>query len=335
MTRLGKGLLLGAVLLLVVLLCGITFTIGWRPFLGPNARALTDRKFEATPQRLERGEYLTPGCRYCHSPHDWKAPGMPIEAGMDFSGEIEPYQELPGRIVASNLTPDRETGAGTWTDDMFARAIREGIGHDGRALFPLMPYVNFRELSDEDLASIVVYLRTVPPVHHELPATEIIFPVKYLIRNVPQPLTVPVPDVNPQTEPQKYAAHMTTFAGCPDCHTPSVQGQDIKGMSFAGGMPFSGPWGRVSSGNITPDDTGIKNYSEDTFLQVIHTGMVNGQPLSPVMPSMAYKELHDSDLKAIFSYIHNVTPVHHIVDNTLPPTDCKLCKQRHGGGDKN
>jgi len=84
-------------------------------------------------------------------------------------GEQEPYADLPGRIVAPNLTPDKETGAATRTDDVFARAIREGVGRDGRGLFPLMPYVNFREFSDEDIASIVVYLRSRPPLHHELP----------------------------------------------------------------------------------------------------------------------------------------------------------------------
>ena len=100
-------------------------------------------------------------------------------------------------MVPSNLTPDLETGAGNWTDDQLARAIREGVGHDGRALFPLMPYSRFRSMSDEDLASVIVYLRSLPPVHHELPPTEIIFPVKYLIRNAPQPLEGPVASPDP------------------------------------------------------------------------------------------------------------------------------------------
>src|SRR5215471_12444285 len=178
MSRVAKGFVYGFLALLLIVICGITFTIGWRPFFGPKSRPLTDRKFESTPQRLERGKYLAAGCMYCHSTHDWKAPDAPITAGMEFAGEIEPYSDLPGRIVAPNLTPDKETGAGNWTDDMLARAIREGIGHDGRALFPIMPYQNFRLISDEDLASIVVYLRSVPPVRHELPKTEIIFPVK-------------------------------------------------------------------------------------------------------------------------------------------------------------
>jgi mono/diheme cytochrome c family protein len=254
---------------------------------------------------------------------------------MEGAGEIEPYEGLPGRIVAPNLTPDKETGAGNWTDDMFARAIREGIGHDGRALFPLMPYQNFRDLSDEDVASIVVYLRSLPPVHHELPTTEIIFPVKYLIRNVPQPLTVSVPQINPDTEPQKYAAHMAKIAGCADCHTPQVRGEDVPGMTLAGGMQLIGPWGHPASANLTPDDTGIKNYTEDFFVQVMRTGIVNGQVLNVAMPIAAYKNLNDRDLRAIYSYLRTVKPVQHHIDNTLPPTECKLCRQRHGAGDKN
>jgi len=335
MTRLGKGLLFSFLALVIIIVGGITFTIGWRPFFGPKVRPLTDRKFESTPQRLERGKYLASGCIYCHSQHDWQGSGTPIIAGMEGAGEVEPYTDLPGKIVAPNLTPDKETGAGTWTDDMFARAIREGIGHDGRSLFPLMPYLNFRELSDEDVASIVVYLRTLPPVHHQLPTTEIIFPVKYLIRNVPEPLTSPVPEISPDGDPQKYAVHMARIAGCADCHTPQVRGENVAGMTLAGGMALIGPWGRAASANLTPDGTGIKNYTEDFFVQVMRTGVVNGQKLSPAMPVMAYKNLNDQDLKAIYSFLRTAKPVEHHVDNTLPPTDCKLCRQRHGGGDKN
>jgi mono/diheme cytochrome c family protein len=338
MTRLGKGLLTGFIALLALLACGITLTIGWRPFIGPKARPLTDRKFESTPQRLERGKYIATalsGCVDCHSPHNWKAPGTPFVAGMEGSGDVQPYADLPGRVVAPNLTPDNETGAGTWTDDMLARAIREGIGHDGRALFPMMPYTHYREMSDEDLASVIVYLRSLPPVHHELPKSEIIFPVKYLIRSVPDPLTAPVPDVTPDAGPVKYGAHLVSLAGCGDCHTAQVQGQNVAGMDFAGGQPFPGPWPMVASANITPDSTGISGYTDDSFVQVIRTGKVNGQALNDVMPTMIYKNLTDNDLKAIFAYLRTVKPIQHHVDNTLPPTNCKLCRQRHGGGDKN
>ena len=73
------------------------------------------------------------------------------------------------------------------------------------------------------------------------------------------------------------------------------------GLALAGGEPFRGPWGRVASANITPNDTGIKNYSQDFFVQVLRTGAVNGQSLSPDVPIMAYGNLNDTDLKAVYS----------------------------------
>jgi len=338
MTRLGKGLLIGWVALIVLLAVGITFTIGWRPFFGPAARPLTNRTFERTPQRLERGRYLATalsGCVYCHSPHEWTAPGTPMTAGREGGGEVEPYADLPGRVVAPNLTPDPETGAGTWSDDQLARAVREGIGHDGRALFPLMPYTRFRNMSDEDLASVIVYLRSLPAVKNPLPKTDIIFPVKYLIRSVPEPLTAPVHDDASLSDPVKYGEHLVNLAGCGDCHTSQVQGKVVPGMDFAGGMPFPGPWGNVASANITPDATGIIYYTDDFFVQALRTGEVNGQKLNPIMPVMVYKNLTDIDLKSMFAYLHTLKPIKHQVSNAEPITACKLCQQRHGGGDKN
>ena len=160
-----------------------------------------------------------------------------------------------------------------------------------------------------------------------MPKSEIIFPVKYLIRSVPQPLTAPVPETSPTADPLKYGAHLARVAGCGDCHTPQVQGKEVPGMEFAGGTPFPGPWGNVASANITPDATGIMNYDEAFFLQVIHTGEVNGQKLNSVMPTDLYRNLTDGDLKAIFAYLRSVKPVKHKVDNTLKPTACKLCQQ--------
>ena len=192
MKRLGKLLAWTAVVLLVMLAMGITFTIGWRPFIGPQARTLTARKFESGPARLARGEYLVNSvtdCMGCHAEHDWTAHDAPILPGRLGSGQdMNMPKGFPGQVFAPNLTPDPETGAGAWSDDQLARAIREGVGHDGRALFPFMPYPDLHALSDEDLASIIVYLRSLAPIRKQWPITQLIFPVKYLIRSVPQPL---------------------------------------------------------------------------------------------------------------------------------------------------
>jgi len=332
-----KRLGIAVIVVVIALVIAISFTIGWRPFIGPKARPLTTRTFERTPQRLDRGRYIATalsGCLYCHSEHQWKAPGDPIVPGSEGSGEVLPYGDLPGRIVAPNLTPDPATGAGTWTDDQLARAIREGIGHDGRALFPIMPYEHYRKMSDEDLASVIVYLRSLPAVRHALPPTEIIFPVKFLIRSVPQPVTSPIADDN-STDPVLRGAKLVNLAGCIDCHTAMDKGERLPGLDFAGGEPFPGPWPLIASANITPDASGISYYDEALFLDVMRTGQVRARKLSDVMPISIYENLSDDDLKAIFSYLRTVKPVKHRVDNSEPPTECRICKKKHGGGASN
>jgi len=332
-----KVLLIAAVTILTLLVVGISLTVGWRPFIGPKMRQTTSRQFERTPQRLARGKYLATGvadCTGCHSIRDWKPHGAPLIPGNEFSGQDFPLPGLPGRVVASNLTPDVETGAGAWSDEQLARAIREGIGHDGRVIFPIMPYSAYKNMSDEDLASVVIYLRSLPPIRHPLPRTEIKFPVNYLIRSAPEPVTAPVqsPSASDQV---KYGEYLVTIGVCSECHTPQVHGQEISGMKFAGGNVMNGPWGNVATANITPDPSGIGYYDEVLFLQAMRTGYVKARELKAITPYEEYKNLTDDDLKAMYAYIRTRQPVKHRVDNSLPPTDCKLCRQKHGAGNQN
>src|ERR1700704_522364 len=182
------GLTILVIITLIVV--AITFTIGWRPFIGAKQRALTDRRFEATPQRLARGKYLVDGvmgCFGCHTDADWSKPGAPPVAGREGSGHIWSDQDKPW-LIAPNITPDKETGAGNWGDDTLARAIREGIGHDCRALFPIMPYPSYQQMSDEDLASVIAYVRSVPAVRNQLAITKMPFPLNFLMQNMPEPV---------------------------------------------------------------------------------------------------------------------------------------------------
>jgi mono/diheme cytochrome c family protein len=334
-SRLGKILAYAILSLVVLLAIGITFTIGWRPFIGPKSRPLTSRVFESTPARLERGHYLVEnvmGCFYCHSERDWKAPGAPPVEGKKGAGAA--FHGGPGELYALNITPDKETGIGSWTDDAIARAIREGVDKDGKALFPIMPYGNYRTLGDEDLASVIVYLRSMPAVRNVVPKSKIIFPVNHLMKSSPQPVTeaVATPVFSSPIDRGRYIVRQSS---CADCHTPSIQGQPIAGLEFAGGFPFSEPSGAVTSANITPDASGISYYDEQMFLTMMRTGQVGARKLNPTMPWALYGRMTDEDLKAIFAYLRTLTPVHHRVDNTETPTDCKLCKSKHGLGDKN
>jgi len=321
----------------VLLAVGISATIGWRPILGPRSRPLTTRTFEATPERLARGAYLTKavtGCVICHSETDTNALWNP-KPGTEFSGQTWPEPAL-SFIVTPNISPDRETGAGTWSDDTIARAVREGIGNDGRALFPLMPYTKFRSMSDEDLASIVTYLRTVPPVRMARAKSVIPFPVNRLIYNEPAPLDAPVPAPDRST-PEARGKYLVTIATCADCHTPfDDQNQPIAGMDFAGGSVIALP-GRppVATANLTPSPNGIPYYTEALFIEALRTGHVRGRALSDVMPWRFYGNMTDEDLSSVFAYLRTLAPVDHYVDNSLPPTSCARCGHPHGGGERN
>ena len=331
-------LLLILLVLIVVLGVAAVQMFGLRTFVGPRKRHLTDRRFESTPARLDRGKYIATsmGCLYCHSPHDWSKRDHPILSGMEGAGQKLPYTDLPGQVFAPNLTPDKETGAGTWSDDALARAIREGIGYDDRTLFPIMPYAHYRTMPDEDLASVVVYLRSLPPVRNALPQTQIIFPVKYFMRNAPEPITTAVaqPDLS---NPAKRGAFLVNLVGCADCHTPVDSHHDpIPGMDFAGGQIIAAPWANVASTNLTPDPTGIPYYDEALFIKTMRTGSVGGvRELNSAMPWMVVRNMTDQDLGAIFAHLKTLKPVAHRVDNSLEATLCPLDGAKHGAGNQN
>jgi mono/diheme cytochrome c family protein len=167
-----------------------------------------------------------------------------------------------------------------------------------------------------------------------LAKTEIIFPVKYLIRSVPEPVTAPVASPDP-ADRVTYGQYLATIGGCGDCHAPQQRGQPVAGFTYAGGQLMQGPWGEAATANITPDASGISYYDEALFVEVMRTGYVKARKLNSIMPFGAYKNLRDEDLKAIFAYLRTVKPVKHRVDNSDPPTYCKLCRLKHGGGDQN
>jgi len=289
----------------------------------------------STQGRLQRGRYIVEGpghCFECHSDVDWEQPGGQPKPGMKGAGTEFGKYGMPW-LVAPNITPDIETGAGAWTDEQFARAIREGIGHDGRRLFPVMPYKHFREMSDDDLASVIVYLRSLEPVRNVLPQTQIPEAMKASLP-AREPITEPVPPPDMATSVAR-GKYLVTLASCADCHTPTQQGQPMTHLAFAGGVSFKGPWGEVNTANITPDASGISYYDEALFIQTLRTGQVGARKLSSIMPWGYFRNMTDDDLKAIFAYLRTLPPVRHRVDNTEAPTPCPVCRRRHGHGEMN
>jgi len=294
-----------------------------------------------TPERLVRGQYLVEGlvqCFLCHSEIDYKHRGTQSLPGKKGGGFIFPPEESevpdPYRVVAPNISPDPDYGAGKWKDADFVRALRRGIGHDGRTLYPLMPYNYFRHLSDDDLASIIVYERSIAPVHIKRPTTELPTDMMATLQPLPPLEHVPNPD---KSNPVKYGEYLVTVAHCDLCHTPvDEKGNALAGLSFAGGQPMPGPWGpTVASLNLTPDPSGLSYFDEQMFIDTIRNGLVKARLLSNAMPWGYFRHLTDEDLKAMFRYLQTLKPVQHRVDNTEPPTYCKVCRSKHGLGDRN
>jgi mono/diheme cytochrome c family protein len=302
-----------------------------RPSKTVKVRPLNDRKFERTSERLARGKYLVNGigeCFACHGPYDLNAPGWPPVRGKEGSGLA-----FRSGLVAANLTSDRETGIGNWTDDMLARAIREGVRHDGHLLDPtVMPYEFYRSMSDEDLASVIVYLRSLRPIRNALPPMRT---RKNLVAPYAIPIYTPVPQPDVSTQ-VKQGAYFVKLGACQWCHTLRDENRvTLPGLEFAGGDLITNsdpPYDQVTSANLTPDPSGISYYDEAQFLKTMHTGRVGARKISPIMPWWFFGQMHDDDLKAIFAYLRTLSPVHHRVDNTEPIAYCRVCKRKHHGG---
>lgn len=305
------------------------------PLPALHARPLTDVRFERTPERLERGRYLATaavGCVVCHSPRDRGQPGAPPVAGKEFAGAI--LADEPGyRLVAPNLTPDVATGAGAWTDDMLARAIREGVGHDGRGLGLPMWWWAFRALSDEDLASIIVYLRSLPAVENALPPRILSTAEEQQRAEGAAPLTAPVA-VRDLADPLVRGTYLVEIADCLGCHS-AWEAPTNPGIG-GGGNPIERFGERAFSANLTPDRTGIGGYTEGIFRGVLRSG--HGGTLHPAMPWVAYRQLTEADIGAIYLAMRQLPPVAHRVASFRSgekPTRCPVCGQEHGFGAEN
>lgn len=334
-----RTIILGVLALLVLLVLGGITAVGWQVILGPDARPVTNVKYDATPERLARGQYLVEGpahCFECHTEHDMTVPEYPTIPAKRGAGWVMPIPEL-NNIASKNITSDKETGIGDWTDDEIGRAIREGIRKDGTALFPLMPYMNFAKLDDEDLASIVAYIRTIPAVKNTVPKRSLPGPLEYLVKTMPKPITTPQPS-HPASTAAERGKYLVTMADCAGCHTPTdSQGQPLKGLDFAGGGKFGDPLSKkdVFTMNITPDPSGIAHYDEALLMNTLRTGQVSGRMLNHIMPFESFKNMTDADIVDIFAYLKTVSPVKHRISNTDPPTACVICNQSHGLGELN
>lgn len=314
MNRVKKVLtVLGVLLLLAVVGVAVRFYA-----LLPNAKAAPDVSASGDAKAIERGYYLAmhvTGCLGCHSKVDESKPGEPLIAGHEGEGRVFNLPGFPGTVRAANLTPDKETGLGDWTDGEILRAMREGVGRHGRALFPMMPYQSYaKTLSDADALAIIAYLRTLKPIANRVEPTELNFPVSMFIRGVPAPVDTPAAEL-PKAGLERGRA-LLMLASCNDCHDGvNARREKLPGMTLAGGQPFSVTGkGTVYSANVTSDAaTGIGAYSDDDLMRVLNEGVNKAGRILYGMPWPYYKGMTDVDKRALILALREAPPVSNVV----------------------
>jgi mono/diheme cytochrome c family protein len=268
----------------------------------------------AAADAIERGRYVFREAGGC-SCHTDTAPGAPPLAGG------RPIRSPFGVFYATNITPDRETGIGRWTEGEFLRAMREGIAPDGSSYFPAFPYPSFTRMSEPDLRDLWAFLRVQPAVHrtnrpHEVRAP---FGWRFLVPLWKRLYFDPGafrPDPA-RSGPWNRGAYLVTGAGhCSECHTPrGLFGSPRQDLYLAGAVQDE----KDVAPNITPDDeTGIGRWQAADVIWLLQTGLA--QDGDTVQGSMSeaieqgYKHLSESDLQAIATYLRGVRPIRNQVE---------------------
>jgi len=295
----------------------------------PKMDLPSNEKVEITPARLERGKYLAHHvtvCMDCHSTRDWSKYSGPLTSGTLGKGGDkfdEATAGVPGVLYAKNITP---AGISRYTDGELMRTITNGVTKEGKALFPLMPYIGYNNLTKEDLYSIVAYIRSLEPIKNDVPEGSLNFPLNLIVKTIPLKSYKPSPEPN-RNNPSEYGKYLVSIAGCFDCHTQMVKGDYIMEKSFAGGREFHFPGGVIRTANITPEpESGIGTWTKDEFVERFKSMDLEKYPpmetsvndFNTIMPWTMYSEMTNEDLGAIYEYLRTVKPVNNVVVKFTP-----------------
>jgi mono/diheme cytochrome c family protein len=312
--------------------------IGSLLIVAPSAGAVA----QSNPDLVKRGEYLARAgdCTACHT----ATGGKPFAGGDALASPFGP-------IYPSNITPDKETGIGSWNDEDFYRAMHNGVGKHGEYLYPAFPYPWFTKISRDDTMALKAYLDSVAPVNAKPPQTKLMFPfdVRLGIGGWNAAFFKPgefKPDANKPEDWNRGAYLVEGLGHCGDCHTPKgVAMEPLRSKAFTGGAIDN--W---FAPNITPDAVqGIGAWSVDDLVAYFKTGVARGKPPAAgpmaqvVRDSLSY--LNDSDLRAIATYLKSNPPQKsykedpsaafkgpHAPGETIYVSQCSYCHQLNGKG---
>ncbi|WP_276499275.1 c-type cytochrome [Pontibacter litorisediminis] len=315
--------------ILVVAVAAVAAGIIYLQYAFPNVDAAPNIVVSKSSEQIERGRYLANHvtvCIDCHSTRDFSRLSAPPVPGTFGKGgdKFDHNMGFPGTFYAKNITSDKETGIGTWTDGELYRAMTNGVSKDGEPLFPMMPYNAYRQLTTEDAHAIIAYIRTLAPIRNAVPKSMPDFPFNLILRTMPSNQLPPATDKAMLDNPLSRGKYLVTVAGCGDCHSP----KDADLGAFAGGMDFKFPDGAVlRAANITPDkETGIGSWTEEAFLlrfKMYRDEDYAARQLAPgqmqtLMPWKMYSGMKDEDLRAIYKYLRTQLPVKNKVERFTP-----------------
>ena len=266
--------------------------------------AFTAARAETEPseEEIARGKALVIAgdCASCHTAD----PARPFAGGKRIN---TPF----GGIYSPNLTPDRETGLGAWSEEDFHRALRSGVAPDGSRYYPAFPYPYFTKLTRQDIEAIRAYLATLAPVHSIERPPELRWPLNYrVVMRVWNALFfrpgIFEPNQQKSTEWNRGGYLVTGVAHCGACHTPkNLFGADRRGRSFGGGEVDG--WYAPRLDNAAR--SGLKSWSEDDLVEYLSSGR-NGKshadgPMAEVVVNST-SQMSDADVRAIAVYLKDL-----------------------------
>lgn len=289
-----KRLFIGLAGLVVLGLLGF-IVLAWQSAIAPIA---PPPAASFSPELVARGEALAGGgyCANCHT----------AKGGQRFAGGYA-MQTPFGVLYSTNITPDPETGIGTWSEAAFARAMREGVARDGSHLFPVFPYNHFTKLSDDDVRALYAYFMTRAPVRAPAPTNGLPFPLNIRALEAGWKLLFfrPgrfQPDPAQSVEWNRGAYLAEGLSHCGACHTPrNLLGAEKDGDAYAGAVIDDWIAPPLTSANPAPAP-----WTQDELHSYLRNGMslLHGTPSGPMAPVVhgGLSALPDSDVQAIALY---------------------------------
>lgn len=306
MTTRSRSLLLS---LCLVLLVGALLAWLVAGLLNRSGDAAEEMSQAVTPELLDKGAYLARAgdCVACHTAREG---GKPFAGGLGIASPI-------GTIYSTNITPDPDTGIGRWTYGQFERAVRRGIGHDGAALYPAMPFPSYARLTDADTRALYAwFMHGVPAVHQENRASDIPWPLSirwplayWRALFSPAPESVASSEAAVNGDDIARGAYLVQGLGhCGSCHTPRAltlqeNGLDERAAAYLTGTELNG-W------NV-PALRGMPHWSEDEIAEYLGSGRnakasVAGDMTDVIANSTSH--LSDADLQAMAAYLKSLDP---------------------------